>query len=164
MVSADKRLPQGWALPSVPSRPTLPGVADSGNLPRSTSPNGSCKITLSGDLSLDVFSLYFLERCRRSKVSIYTQLQAACQEIPSTRQGGNLQSVLWFLIAERRRSIMQFTMRTLAMLIGLFGVVVAFLINIFYSTFHALARVTGIPITQSHFFFAFLFLLLRFLS
>src|SRR5258708_22993492 len=36
-----------------------------------SSPNGSCKITLSGDLSLDVFSLYFLERCTRTKVSIY---------------------------------------------------------------------------------------------
>ncbi len=81
-------------------------------------------------------------------MSIYTQLQAACKEIPSTRclQGGNLQSVLWFLIAERRRSIMQFTMRTLAMLIGLFGVVVAFVINILYSTFHVLGRVAGITL------------------
>src|SRR5260370_37639406 len=94
-----------------------------------SSPNGSCKITLSGDLSLDVFSLYFLERCRRSKVSIYTQLQAACKEIPSTRQGGNLQSVLCFLIPERRRSIMLFTMRTPPMLIRLFGWFVAFGVN-----------------------------------
>src|SRR5258707_15125822 len=131
-----------------------------------SSPNGSCKITLSGDLSLDVFSLYFLERCRRSKVSIYTQLQAACKEIPSTRclQGGNLQSVLWFLIAERRRSIMQFTMRTLAMLIGLFGVVVAFVINILYSTFHVLGRVAGITSNQSHFFFGLLVILIGFIG
>src|SRR5260370_6514324 len=164
MVSADKRLPQGWALPSVPSRPTLPGVANPGHLSGSTSPNGSCKITLSGDLSLDVFSLYFLERCRRSKVSIYTQLQAACQEIPSTRQGGNLQSVLWFLIAERRRSMMQFTMRTLAMITGLIGVVVAFVINILYSTFHVLGRVTGITSNQSHFFFGLLVILIGFIG
>jgi len=129
-----------------------------------SSPNGSCKITLSGDLSLDVFSLYFLERCSRSKVSIYTQLQAACKEIPSTRQGGNLQSVLWFLIAERRRSMMQFTMRTLAMITGLIGVVVAFVINILYSTFHVLGRVTGITSNQSHFFFGLLVVLIGFIG
>src|SRR5260221_12053385 len=56
--------------------------------------------------------------------------------------------------------MMQFTMRTLAMITGLFGTVIAFLINILYSTFHALARVTGITANQSHFFFGLLVVLI----
>src|SRR5258708_24851329 len=59
---------------------------------------------------------------------------------------------------------MQFTMRTLAMLIGLFGVVVAFVINILYSTFHVLGRVTGITSNQSHFFFGLLVILIGFIG
>ena len=59
---------------------------------------------------------------------------------------------------------MQFTMRTLAMLIGLFGVVVAFVINILYSTFHVLGRVAGITSNQSHFFFGLLVILIGFIG
>src|SRR5260221_10363027 len=60
--------------------------------------------------------------------------------------------------------MMQFTMRTLAMITGLFGTVIAFLINILYSTFHVLARVTGITANQSHFFFGFIVVLIGFIG
>ncbi len=60
--------------------------------------------------------------------------------------------------------MMQFTMRTLAMITGLFGVVVAFMVNILYSTFHVLGRVTGITSNQSHFFFGLLVILIGFIG
>ena len=60
--------------------------------------------------------------------------------------------------------MMQFTMRTLAMITGLFGTVIAFLINILYSTFHVLGRVTGIASDQSHFFFGLLVVLIGFIG
>src|SRR5258708_10957918 len=59
---------------------------------------------------------------------------------------------------------MQFSLGTLAMLIGIFGVVVAFVINILYSTFHVLGRVTGITSNQSHFFFGLLVVLIGFIG
>ncbi len=55
---------------------------------------------------------------------------------------------------------MQFTMRMLALIIGLFGVVVAFVINLLYSSFHVLGRVAGITNDQSHFFFGLLVILI----
>ncbi len=48
--------------------------------------------------------------------------------------------------------MVQFTMRTLALIIGLLGVVLAFLINLLYSSLHVLGRITGITSDQSHFF------------
>ena len=54
----------------------------------------------------------------------------------------------------------QSTMRMIAMLIGLFGVIIAFFINILYSLFHVLGRVAGIPTNQSHFFFGLLVILI----
>lgn len=60
--------------------------------------------------------------------------------------------------------MMQLTMRTLAMITGLFGTVIAFLINILYSTFHVLGRVTGITANQSHFFFGLLVVLIAFIG
>src|SRR5258708_14353076 len=59
---------------------------------------------------------------------------------------------------------MQFSLGTLAMLIGIFGVVVAFVINILYSTFHVLGRATGITSNQSHFFFGLLVILIGFIG
>jgi hypothetical protein len=56
--------------------------------------------------------------------------------------------------------MMQFTLRTLAMIIGLFGTIIAFFINILYSTFHVLGRITGITANQSHFFFGLLVVLI----
>ena len=60
--------------------------------------------------------------------------------------------------------MMQFTMRTLAMLTGLFGVVVAFAINILYSFIHVLGRVSGITNDRSHFFFGLLVVLIGFVG
>jgi hypothetical protein len=60
--------------------------------------------------------------------------------------------------------MVQFTLRTLAMLIGLLGVVIAFIINILYSSFHVLGRVTGITNDQSHFFFGLLVILIGFVG
>ena len=58
----------------------------------------------------------------------------------------------------------QFTMRTIAMLIGLFGVIVAFVINFLYSFIHVLGRVSGITSNQSHFFFGLLVILIGFVG
>ena len=60
--------------------------------------------------------------------------------------------------------MMQFTLRTLAMIIGLFGTIIAFFINILYSTFHVLGRITGITANQSHFFFGLLVVLIGFIG
>ena len=43
-------------------------------------------------------------------------------------------------------------MRILSLIIGLIGVVIAFFVNIFYSSFHVLGRVAGITNDQTHFF------------
>jgi len=59
---------------------------------------------------------------------------------------------------------MQFTLRTLAMIIGIFGAVIAFIINILYSSFHVLGRVTGITADQSHFFYGLLVILIGFIG
>jgi hypothetical protein len=56
--------------------------------------------------------------------------------------------------------MLRLTMRTLAMLCGLFGVVVAFVINLLYSSLHVLGRVTGITNDQSHFFWGLFVILI----
>jgi hypothetical protein len=43
-------------------------------------------------------------------------------------------------------------MRILALVIGLIGTVIAFFINLLYSSFHVLGRVAGITNDQTHFF------------
>jgi len=43
-------------------------------------------------------------------------------------------------------------MRILSLIIGLIGVVIAFFVNLFYSSFHVLGRVAGITNDQTHFF------------
>jgi len=50
------------------------------------------------------------------------------------------------------------------MLIGIFGVIIAFIINILYSTFHVLGRVAGITNDQSHFFYGLLVILIGFIG
>jgi hypothetical protein len=52
--------------------------------------------------------------------------------------------------------MVQISMRLLAMITGLIGVVIAFVINILYSFFHALSRIAGISTTQTHFFYGLL--------
>jgi len=51
-------------------------------------------------------------------------------------------------------------MRILTMIIGLIGVVIAFFVNIFYSFFHVLGRVSGITNDQSHFFWGLFVILI----
>ncbi len=60
--------------------------------------------------------------------------------------------------------MVQFTTRTLAMLTSLFGVIIAFLVNLLYSTLHVLGRVTGITSDQSHFFFGLLVIVIGFVG
>ncbi len=56
--------------------------------------------------------------------------------------------------------MVQFTVRTLAMIIGLLGVVLAFIINLLYSSLHVLGRITGITSDQSHFFWGLIVILI----
>ncbi len=54
----------------------------------------------------------------------------------------------------------QFSMRVLAMIVGLVGVVIAFVVNLLYSSLHVLGRVAGITSSPSHFFFGLLVILI----
>jgi len=56
--------------------------------------------------------------------------------------------------------VVQFSMRILAMIVGLVGVVVAFVINLLYSSLHVLGRIAGITSDSSHFFFGLLVILI----
>ena len=56
--------------------------------------------------------------------------------------------------------MVQFSMRILAMIIGLVGVVVAFVVNLLYSSLHVLGRVAGITSSPSHFFYGLLVILI----
>jgi hypothetical protein len=51
-------------------------------------------------------------------------------------------------------------MRILSLVIGLIGVVIAFFVNISYSFFHVLGRVSGITNDQSHFFWGLFVILI----
>ena len=51
-------------------------------------------------------------------------------------------------------------MRILSLILGLIGVVIAFFVNIFYSFFHVLGRVSGITNDQSHFFWGLFVILI----
>ena len=55
---------------------------------------------------------------------------------------------------------MQFSMRVLAMIIGLVGVVVAFIVNLLYSSLHVLGRIAGVAYGPSHFLFGLLVVLI----
>lgn len=50
-------------------------------------------------------------------------------------------------------------MRLLAMVIGFIGTVIAFFVNLFYSSFHVLASVAGITNDQTHFFWGLVVIL-----
>src|SRR2546429_9094021 len=60
--------------------------------------------------------------------------------------------------------MVQFSMRALAMLTGLFGGIIAFFINVLYSFFHVLGRISGITNDRSHFFFGLLAVLIGFVG
>jgi hypothetical protein len=59
-----------------------------------------------------------------------------------------------------RRSMERRSTPIVAMLVGLFGVIVAFIINALYSFFHVLGRVAGITTDRSHFFWGLLVVLI----
>ncbi len=56
------------------------------------------------------------------------------------------------------------SLRMLALIIGLVGAVIAFIINVLYSSFHVLGRVAGITNNQSHFFWGLLVVLIGFVG
>jgi len=56
--------------------------------------------------------------------------------------------------------VVQFSMRILAMILGFVGVVIAFIVNLLYSSLHVLSRVSGIVTGPSHFFFGLLVILI----
>ena len=56
--------------------------------------------------------------------------------------------------------MVQFSMRVLAMIIGLVGVVVAFVVNLLYSSLHTLSRIAGVAYGPSHFLFGLLVILI----
>jgi hypothetical protein len=56
--------------------------------------------------------------------------------------------------------MLHFTMRTLALIIGLLGVVIAIIINLLYSSFHVLGRVSGVANDQTHFFWGLFVILI----
>jgi hypothetical protein len=56
--------------------------------------------------------------------------------------------------------MLRLTMRTLALIIGLLGVVIAFIINLLYSSFHVLGRVSGITSDQTHFFWGLIVIII----
>ncbi len=55
--------------------------------------------------------------------------------------------------------IARFTFRTIALIIGLVGTVLALIINILYSLSHILGRIAGFEPDQSHFFWGLLVVL-----
>ncbi len=50
----------------------------------------------------------------------------------------------------------RFTFRTIALIVGLVGTVIAFIINILYSLVHVIGRVSGITNDNSHFWWGIL--------
>jgi hypothetical protein len=56
--------------------------------------------------------------------------------------------------------VVQFSTRILALITGLVGVVIAFIVNLLYSSLHVLSRVNGIVSSPSHFFFGLLVILI----
>jgi hypothetical protein len=54
----------------------------------------------------------------------------------------------------------RFTFRTIALIVGIIGTVLAFIINVLYSLFHVLGRVSGITNDPSHFWWGLLVVLL----
>ena len=61
---------------------------------------------------------------------------------------------------ESRGGVGRFTLRTIALIIGIVGTVIAFIINILYSLAHVLGRVAGIAADPTHFWWGLLVVLL----
>ena len=56
--------------------------------------------------------------------------------------------------------MVQLSTRIVAMIVALFGVIVAFFLNLLYSSFHVLGRVAGITTDSTHFFWGLLVVLI----
>jgi len=56
--------------------------------------------------------------------------------------------------------VVQFSMRILAMILGFIGVVVAFIVNLLYSSLHVLSRIAGITYGPSYFYYGLLVILI----
>ena len=56
--------------------------------------------------------------------------------------------------------MVQFSLRILALITGLVGVVIAFIVNLLYSSLHVLGRVSGIMSSPMHFFFGMLVIMI----
>lgn len=54
----------------------------------------------------------------------------------------------------------RFSMRTVAMIVGLVGTVLALIVNVMYSLLHTLGRVTGVTADTGHFFWGLFVVLL----
>ena len=61
---------------------------------------------------------------------------------------------------ESRGGVARFTFRTIALIIGIVGTVIAFIINILYSLAHVLGHVAGISDDPAHFWWGLLVVLL----
>ena len=55
--------------------------------------------------------------------------------------------------------VARFTMRTIAMIVGLIGTVLALIIDILYSLVHVLGKVAGMPNDSTHFFYGLIVVL-----
>ena len=56
--------------------------------------------------------------------------------------------------------MVQFSMRILALITGLVGVVIAFIVNLLYSSLYVLGRVSGIMSSPMHFLFGMLVIMI----
>ncbi|HEY7357350.1 MAG TPA: hypothetical protein VH590_12815, partial [Ktedonobacterales bacterium] len=63
-------------------------------------------------------------------------------------------------VNQNRGGLERFTFRTIALIIGIVGTVIAFIINILYSLAHVLGHVAGISDDPSHFWWGLLCVLL----
>ena len=57
---------------------------------------------------------------------------------------------------QREGGLARFTMRTIALIVGLIGTILALIIDILYSLAHVLGRITGISNDTGHFFYGLL--------
>ncbi len=60
----------------------------------------------------------------------------------------------------QRGALARFSLRTIALIVGLVGSVLALIVNLLYGFFHVLGRVAGIANDSSHFFLGLLVVLI----
>jgi hypothetical protein len=61
--------------------------------------------------------------------------------------------------SQQEGGLARFTMRTIALIVGLVGTVLALIIDILYSLVHVLGRIAGITADSGHFFYGILVVL-----